>query len=284
MNRRYVRTIAVASGKGGVGKTNFAANLAVAMSNLGKKVMLIDANLGLSNMDMLLGLEPEYTIQDLVTGTMKLQDILVESSHGIKVLSAGSGLHDLTALDEFQRLKILTAFDCYGEAIDLLLIDTASGISGNVAFFCSAVQEIIIVTSPEPTSVSDAYALINVLFTRYHEKGFLILVNSAKNSEEAFNVFRRLSGQAERFLSISLDYLGFLPFDESVPEAVRAQRVFLDLFPERAVSKKMMEIAQKFRDQSDRVKGSLQFFIGNLLSTSTGLSPWCASGTSRKVP
>lgn len=264
--KKSVRTIAVASGKGGVGKTNVAANLAVALRKLGKNVMIVDADLGLSNIDVLLHLAPRYTMQHVLQNGMRLEDIVVEGPHGVKILPAGSGVQELTALDEFQRLKLLEAFDSYAGDIDVLLIDTAAGISENVAFFCIAAQEIVIVTSPEPTAITDAYALIKVLYTRYQEKNFLVLVNSARNGDEAFEIFRRLSLAAEKFLHISLDYLGFLPFDEAVPAAVRAQKPFLDLYPGRGVSRNITEMAKKFLDPSARVKGSLQFFIGSLLS------------------
>jgi flagellar biosynthesis protein FlhG len=268
--KKNVTTIAIASGKGGVGKTNVAANLAIAMKKLGKNVMIVDADLGLSNIDVLLHLAPKHNIQHLLNGGMSLTDIVVEGPHGIKILPAGSGVQELTALDEFQRLKILEAFDAYDSDIDVLLIDTAAGISENVAFFCIAAQEIIIITSPEPTAITDAYALIKVLHTRYQEKEFHVLINSAKSSEEAVEVFRRLSLAAEKFLSISLDYLGYLPYDESVQNAVRAQKPFIDMYPQSVISKRITEIAGKFLNQAEKVKGTLQFFIGNLLSASTG--------------
>jgi flagellar biosynthesis protein FlhG len=266
--KKHVKTIAVASGKGGVGKTNVAANLAIALRMLGKNVMIVDADLGLSNIDVLLHLAPKRNIQHMLNDGMALKDVLIEGPHGIQILPAGSGVQELTALDEFQRLKILEAFDTYENDIDVLLIDTAAGISENVAFFCIAAQEIIIVTSPEPTAITDAYALIKVLYTRYQEKDFRVLVNSAKSPEEAVEVFRRLSLAAEKFLSISLDYLGYLPYDESVQNAVRAQKAFVDMYPNIAISKRIKEIARNILERPDKIKGSLQFFIGNLLSAS----------------
>jgi len=268
--RKTVKTIAIASGKGGVGKTNVAANLAIAMRKLGKNVLIVDADLGLSNIDVLLHLAPKHTIQHVLRGELALKDVVVEGPHGIKILPAGSGVQELTALDEFQRLKLLEEFDAYDNDIDVLLIDTAAGISENVAFFCVAAQEIIVVTSPEPTAITDAYALIKVLFTKYQEKEFHVLVNSARNSDEAFDVFRRLSLAAEKFLSISLDYLGYLPYDEAVPKAVRAQRPFIDMYPNNLVSKQIEALAITCLGRADKIKGSLQFFIGNLLSSSTG--------------
>lgn len=268
--KKHIKTIAIASGKGGVGKTNVAANLAVSMRRLGKNVMIVDADLGLSNIDVLLHLAPKHTIQHVLRGEMTLKDVVIDGPHGVKILPAGSGVQELTALDEFQRLKMMEEFGNYGGDLDVLIIDTSAGISENVAFFCIAAQEIIIVTSPEPTAITDAYALIKVLFTKYQEKKFQVLVNSARNEDEAMEVFRRLSLAAEKFLSISLDFLGYLPFDEAVPRAVRAQRPFVDMYPHNPVTKRIEEIAAKCLDQQDRIKGSLQFFIGNLLSSGAG--------------
>ncbi len=264
--RNFVKTIAVASGKGGVGKTNIAANLAIEMKKKGRRVMILDADLGLSNIDILFQLTPRYNIQHVLSGEMNLKDIIVEGPFGIKILPASSGIQELTALDEFQRLKLLEGFDSAELDIDCLIIDTAAGISENVAFFCIAAQETVVVTSPEPTAITDAYALIKVLFTRYQEKEFRILVNMAKTPEEAFEVFRRLSLVAERFLNISLDYIGYIPFDISVQKAVKAQRALIDIYPNSIASKQFAEIATKFSDSRSGVKGSLQFFIGNLLS------------------
>jgi flagellar biosynthesis protein FlhG len=266
--KRYVKTIAVASGKGGVGKTNIVANLAIAMRKLGKDVLVMDADLGLSSIDVLLQLAPAHTIQHVFNGEMRLKDIIVDGPHGIKVLPASSGIQELTALNEFQRLRILEEFDTFDSDIEVLLIDTAPGISENVAFFCIAAQEIIIVTSPEPTALTDAYALIKVLSTRYQEKEFFILVNSAKHAEEGFEVFRRLSVAAGKFLNISLDYLGYIPCDPDVKRAVKAQKAFVDIFPQSPAAKQIMQIASKMLDPRDTVKGTLQFFIGNLLSAS----------------
>jgi flagellar biosynthesis protein FlhG len=264
--KKTVKTIAIASGKGGVGKTNVAANLAIEMRKSGKNVMILDADLGLSNIDVLFQLTPRYNIQHVLRGEMSLKDIVIEGPHGVKILPSSSGIQELTALDEFQRLKLLEGFDSYDVDIDYLIIDTAAGISENVAFFCIAAQEIVVVTSPEPTAITDAYALIKVLFTRYQEKEFRVLVNCARNSEEALEVFRSLSLVAERFLNISLDYIGYLPFDDSVRKAVRAQRAFVDIYPNSIASKMIAEIATKFSGSGNTIKGSLQFFIGNLLS------------------
>jgi flagellar biosynthesis protein FlhG len=270
--RKPVKTIAITSGKGGVGKTNVAANLAIEMKKSGKNVMILDADLGLSNIDVLFHLAPRFNMQHVLRGEMSLNDIVIEGPHGIKILPAGSGVQELTALDEFQRLKLLEGFDSYNVDIEYLIIDTGAGISENVAFFCIAAQEIVVVTSPEPTAITDAYALIKVLCTRYQEKEFKVLVNFARSPEDAFEVFRSLSKVAERFLNISLDYIGHIPFDESLRKAVRAQRAVVDLYPKSISSKQFAELATKISEPGSQIKGSLQFFIGNLLSAGTAVA------------
>jgi len=267
-NKKFVRTIAVASGKGGVGKTNITASLAIAMSRLGKNVVIVDADLGLSNINILLNRHAKHNIKHLLDGELALKDILIEGPHGIKILPAGEGVQDLTRLNEFQRLKLLEAFDSYEGDIDVMLIDVSAGISENVTFFCSAAQDLIVVTTPEPTAWVDAYHLIKVLYTEYQENKFHVLVNAVRNEAEAREVFATLTNATDRFLSIGLDYLGYLPYDEKVKQAVRAQRSFIDMFPNNFISKCVNELAAKIFDQPEKVKGTIQFFIGNLLSSS----------------
>jgi flagellar biosynthesis protein FlhG len=270
--KKSVKTIAITSGKGGVGKTNVTANLAIAIRKLGKEVLIMDADLGLSSIDVLLNIAPRYTIQHVLNGERRLRDILIDGPKGIKILPAGSGIQELTALNEFQRLKILEEFDSFDGDVDVVLIDTAPGISENVAFFCIAAQEIVIVTSQEPTSLTDAYALIKVLCTMYQEKEFHVIVNSVRNSQEGFEVFRRLFLATERFLNISLDYLGYIPCDRCVQEAVKTQRAFVDIYPNGLAARQIQEIAAKVLATNNKVKGTLQFFIGDLLALSPGLS------------
>lgn len=269
-----VMTIAVASGKGGVGKTNVVANLAIAFRRLGRRPMVFDADLGLSNIDVLLHLAPRYNIQHLLKGERSLKEIVVEGPEGILILPASSGVQELTTLNEFQRLRILEEFDSFDHTIDTLLIDTSAGISENVAFFCVAAQEIIIVTSPEPTAITDAYALIKVLSNRYQERDFDILVNSVRSEKEAVDVFKRLSVATEKFLNISINYLGFIPLDYSVQRAVREQKAFISAFPECLASKQIMEIANQLieTERKKGIKGGIQFFIGNLASAVERLS------------
>ena len=265
--KKTVKTIAIASGKVGVGKTNVAINLAIAMRKLGKHVMIVDAAQEPSDSDASFRLAPQHNIQYLLNNDMTLRDVVVEGPHGIQILPAGSGGRELTALNEFEQMRLLEAFNAYSSEIDVLLIDTAAGISENLAFFCMAAQEIIIVASPETAAVTDAYALIKTLNTQHRENEFHVLVNAARSSEEAVEAFRRLALAAEKFPSISLDYLGYLPFDKDVTQAVRAQAAFIDLFPGKFISTCVTELAEKILSQPEKVKGTLQFFMGNLFST-----------------
>jgi flagellar biosynthesis protein FlhG len=258
--KRFVKTIAVASGKGGVGKSNITASLAIALSRLGKNIVLVDADLGLSNITILLNRRARHTIQDLLGGAVALRDVLIDGPHGIKILPAGEGVQDLTHLNEFQRLKLLEAFDSYDGDIDVLLIDNSAGISENVTFFCSAAQDVIIVTTPEPTAWLDAFHLIKVLHAEYQENTFHVLVNSAGTEAEADRVFRALMRATDRLLNISLDYLGYLPYDEDVKQAVRSQTAFIDLFPGKFISLRIHEIAARMLELPDKIKGTLQFF------------------------
>jgi flagellar biosynthesis protein FlhG len=245
--KTLTKTIAVTSGKGGVGKTNIVSNIAIAMKKAGQRVLVIDADLGLSNIDVLLNLAPKYNLRHVINGEKTIRDIVIDGPHGIKILPASSGEQELTVLDKFQKTKIIEALESLKNDVDVLFIDTAAGISENVTFFCLSAQEIVIVTSPEPTAITDAYALIKVLLTRYQKTRFSVLVNSVKNNEEASDIFKRFSLATERFLKITPNYLGFIPYDESVQKAAKKQVAFVDAFPKCLAAKEIFKIASKLQ-------------------------------------
>jgi flagellar biosynthesis protein FlhG len=257
------QVISISSGKGGVGKTNIVANLALALTRLGKRVLILDADLGLANIDILLGLTPRYTIEHLLTGQKRLEDILVQGPEGMVILPAGSGIPELADLNEGQKLFLLNEMDQLSQRIDLLLIDTGAGISANVLYFNLAAQESIIIITPEPTSLTDAYALIKVLATRHQKKHFIVLANAVTSEPEAKEIFKKISLVADRFLgSVSLDYLGFVPQDQHVLQAVRKQKAVLDLFPHSPAGKSFMALSQRLLDRPfrNRNEGNIQFF------------------------
>jgi flagellar biosynthesis protein FlhG len=258
---RGVPVIAVTSGKGGVGKTNVVANLAVALARIGKRVLVLDADLGLGNLDVLLGLVPRFTLEHVLAGEKRLSDIALQGPGGIRILPASSGVQDLTHLTPPQQILLQQELDHLAASIDLLLIDTGAGISSNVLFFASAAHEILVVASPEPTSITDAYALMKVLSHRYDETHFRLLVNMARNQREGLEVFRKIGLVADRFLNISIDYVGFIPDDDYVPLSVCRQRPVIDLYPQAPASLEFQRLAGLVeRWPATRVpKGGVQF-------------------------
>lgn len=254
------RVIAVTSGKGGVGKTNVVANLAVSLSRVGKRVLILDADLGLGNLDVLLGLVPRHTIEDVLVGTHTLAEIMLTGPAGIHVLPASSGVPRLTSLTEAQQLMIQEQLADLASAMDVLLIDTGAGISPNVTFFASAADETMVVISPEPTSLTDAYALIKVLARQYRERRFKVLVNQAKSPREASEVFGKLDVAVDRFLHVAVELVGAIPDDDYVHMAVMQQKAVSDMFPEAPAAQAFKRLAQQIMQwpKPGLPKGSVQ--------------------------
>jgi flagellar biosynthesis protein FlhG len=263
------RVIAVTSGKGGVGKTNIVANLGYVFSRMGQKVLILDADLGLGNLDVLLGVAPKYNLSHVILGEKSINEIIVEGPGRMHILPASSGIQELTQLTQSQKIKILRELDQVIDSVDILLIDTAAGISSNVMDFNVTAHEIIVVVSPEPTSITDAYALMKVLSLKYAEKCCKVIVNLAGTSQQGREVFRQLNLVAERFLEMTIDYLGSVLFDANVTKGVKYQKLVSELYPDTRASKCFSELARKiFHSPSTHVpEGNSNFFWHHLMET-----------------
>ena len=250
MNNPSLRVLAVSSGKGGVGKTSFVANLAYGLCKQGKKVLVVDADLGLNNIDILLGLIPKYHIGHVLSGEKKMADIIVRGPGNIEILPAGDGLQELTQLEKEKKMVLMDELDRVSQGYDFLIFDTGAGISPNVTYFCSAAHEIILIATPEPTSLTDVYALIKVLFMKHAQKHFRVVVNSVESEREAKTVFRNLTNVTDRFLKeISVEYLGHIYRDPNVPKSVRQQKAFMEVYPYSKVSQCVSTLSDKIASE-----------------------------------
>jgi flagellar biosynthesis protein FlhG len=219
------RVIAVTSGKGGVGKTNISVNFALAMANRGKKVLLFDADMGLANVDVMLGIVPHFNLAHVLTGQKTLAEIITEGPNGIRLVASGSGgVRELADLNDDQRNKFLNALLALQSQSDIILIDTGAGLHRNVLAFVLAAEEVVIVTTAEPTSLMDAYGMIKILYREKKNPVINVIVNMVSNQAEADEAGRKLTILARRFLSLEIDYLGFVPRDPAMIRAVKEQK------------------------------------------------------------
>jgi flagellar biosynthesis protein FlhG len=265
---RRVKILSITSGKGGVGKTNVVVNLAYTLHRLGARVMIFDADLGLANIDVLLGIAPRFNIQHVIEGEKNLQDVLIDVTEGMMILPVGSGRHDLLNLPEDQRLSLLNEFTALELNLDFLLIDTGAGISTNVMSFNTLAHDIIVVVTPEPTSLTDAYTLMKVLAKHYDETHFKIVVNAASDAAEAKQAFRRINKVTERFLNITIEYLGFIFHDPMFTKAVRKQQPLVTLYPHSESAHCFYNLAQSVIELPDSScpQDNLDLFWNQLLN------------------
>jgi flagellar biosynthesis protein FlhG len=229
--RRHCRAIAVAGGKGGVGKSTVAVNLGMALSMAGNDVMLLDADMGLANVDVLLGLAPSRHIGHLLDGTCTLEELLLTAPHGLRVIPAGSGARRLAQLANGEHAAIIRAFDELAAPPKYLLVDTAAGLSDNVSMFAAAADDVVLVVCDEPASLTDAYAMIKVLSRDFGVRRFRMLANMVQTEGDARQLHRKLSRVCDRFLEVVIDYSGWIPHDERLRQAIRRQCAVVDLWP-----------------------------------------------------
>ena len=255
---RNTRFIAVTSGKGGVGKTNIVANLSVSLSELGKKVVVLDADFGLANLDVLLGLTPRYHLGHVLYGDKSLGEIMVQGPEGIKIIPASSGLQQMSELTLMQRNRLIDDFRRLDMDIDYFIIDTAAGVSRNVVHFLISAGEVFVVSAPEPTSIVDAYAVIKIILAEDSEKPIRVIVNSVKKEEDAHEVFCQINSVVKRFLKREVDYLGYVERDNHVQQAVKSQMLVTNRFPNAPASRCFRNLAQQIvRGENNTFEGPI---------------------------
>jgi len=273
MNRpRPVRVLAVASGKGGVGKTNVSVNLAVSLAHMGRKVLVFDADLGLANVDVMLGLHPQYNLSHVLSGERSLEEILVEGPAGVRIIPASSGIQRMAELSPAEHAGMIRAFSELSSEVDVLLVDTAAGISDSVVSFSKAAQEVIVVVCDEPASITDAYALIKLLNKEHNVRRFRVLANMAHSPQEGRELFAKIVRVTDRFLDdVVLDFMGSVPYDEYLRKAVQKQRPVVEAYPRSKAAQAFTSLAKKADSwpMPTAAGGYLEFFVERLVRSDT---------------
>lgn len=265
------RVITITSGKGGVGKTNISVNLAIALSKMGLRVVILDVDFGLANIDIMLGLTTKYTLVDLLRGERNIFEVLTDGPNNVKFLSGGSGVEELLQIDRRQLGRFITSIGLLDKLYDVILIDTGAGLSRNVMSFVMAADEVLLVTTPEPTAITDAYALIKMISRRDRHKIIRVIVNKADSPKEANDILSKLTMVSERFLSFNLQKLGYILYDELVPKAVKQQKPFCLSYPKSYASQQVWELAENLLDNNDTANTNknkgMKGFFNRLLNT-----------------
>ena len=262
-----VQVIAVTGGKGGVGKTSVSINLSVALASMGRRVALLDADLGLANIDVLLGLNAKKNLENVLRGECSLRDILLTGPGGIRIIPASSGTQRMAQLGAVEHAGLIHAFSELSEQIDVLIIDTAAGIADSVVSFVRAAQEVLVVVCYEPSSITDAYALIKLLNRDYGLFRFRILANMTRTPQEGQALFNKLTQAAERFLDATLQYVGAIPFDETMRKAIQRQKAVVELAPRSKAAQAFVQLAEKVDKWPlpSTPRGHLEFFVERLV-------------------
>jgi flagellar biosynthesis protein FlhG len=243
--RQHPRVITVTSGKGGVGKSNVVINLAIVLSRMEKRVLVIDADLGLANVDVLLGLKNRFNLQHVLDGHMKLKDILVFGPAGIKVVPGSSGIPRIANMSSRKRQEFIMSFSELEDEADIILIDTSAGMTKNVVALALLADEVLLVTTPEPSAITDAYAMIKVLHAEKPEAKIQLIVNMANNEAQALEVAQKVAQVSRQFLNYQVNILGGLPLDPCVPRAVMQRQPWTDIYPRSTATRAIKQIAEK---------------------------------------
>jgi len=257
------RVLAVSSGKGGVGKTNVSVNLSLALAMRNKKVMLMDADLGMANLDVMLGIRSRFDLSHVISGEKTLDEIIIEGPLGIEIVPASSGIRRMAELSVSEHAGLIRAFDEISHQVEYLVIDTAAGIAESVVSFCRAAHEVIVVVCDEPASITDAYALIKVLSQDYGVKRFQVLCNMVTDNSHGRQLYAKLARVADRYLDVSLGYLGSIPWDQRLQAAVKQQVPLMQLSPNGPSGIAFQHTAERVlaMPRHDVSPGYLEFFV-----------------------
>ncbi|MGP1599211.1 MinD/ParA family protein [Peptoanaerobacter stomatis] len=253
------KVLCVSSGKGGVGKSNFTTNIALELSKRGKRVIIIDADFGLANIEILFGIVSKNSFLDLINNELDIKDIMVEMDNGIKLISGGSGILELANVNDNKLNKVVNSIAQLKDMADYIIIDTGAGISNVVTAFTHISEEVIVVTTCEPTSVADAYALIKMIIKKNPKKTINIVVNRADTIREADAVFENINSVSKKFINKELRYLGYIYNDTAVSKAVKCQKAFVDFLPSSNAAKCIHSICDKMLDTQVSAGGFLKF-------------------------
>lgn len=261
------RVMSFTSGKGGVGKTHTVVNTAISLASQGFSVLVLDADLGLANVDVLAGITPKGTLHDVLKGRCSLDTILVEGPGGIVIIPAASGIEEIQALGASEKMVLMSEVERIAHHYDYLLIDTPAGIGSDVMYFNSAAGEVVCVITGEPTSLTDSYALVKVLSASYGEKSFWVVVNDVECEADAQAAFYALSSAVQKFLHVETRFLGWIPSDEAVRECIMERKPLSHIRPSSKAALGISQVARTIVEQAPRrrVKGGMQFFFRQLL-------------------
>ncbi|MDD3608899.1 MAG: MinD/ParA family protein [Halothiobacillaceae bacterium] len=272
---RPVQVIAVTSGKGGVGKTNVSVNLAMALARMGRKVLLMDADLGLGNVDVQLGLSPKYNLSHVIDGSRSLEEVIVEGPLGVYVIPAASGVKKMAELTPGENAGLIHAFGHLSLAIDTMIVDTAAGIAESVVSFARAAREVVVVVCDEPASITDAYAMIKVLSREYGVQRFHVIANMTHHPQEGRKLYGKLLAVTDRFLDVTLGFLGAVPYDEYLRKAIQRQQPVVVAYGGSRSAQAFSEMATRVAKwpRPRTVEGHLEFFMERLVQYASTREP-----------